>query len=265
MARLGPLGFEVAPETFELMKAMVASGEVDALVPERVFQEFHKALGEPAPERFLEVLKECGALSRLFPEIAALDGVPQNPIHHPEIDTGIHTILALKAAVALSPEPSIRFAALVHDLGKGLTDPSLWPSHPNHEAEGLKPLDALCQRLRVPLSYSRLAQKVVRYHGEIHKVLTLDAETLVALVEKLDGLRQPEGFEAVLVAVEADARGRPGFEESPYPQSDRLRRVLGWMQSVRASDLVGQGLQGSALGEALRAERIHVVRRHLAP
>lgn len=262
-ARFGPLGFTVAPETLTLMREMVEGGEVDALVPERVFQEFHKALSEPDPELFLEVLRQCGALARLFPEIAALEGVPQDQRHHPEIDTGLHSRYVLKAAVRLSEDPKVRFAALVHDLGKGLTDPALWPSHPGHETLGLMPLEALCTRLRVPQAYARLAQKVVRHHGEIHKALTLDAEGLVNLIEQLDGLRQPETFEEALIASEADARGRPGYEEMAYPQGDRLRMALQLMQSIKAADLLASGLQGPQLGEALKAARIEAIRNWL--
>jgi tRNA nucleotidyltransferase (CCA-adding enzyme) len=262
-ARFGPLGFAVAPETLVLMRAMVEGGEVDALVPERVFQEFHKALSEPAPELFLEVLRQCGALTRLFPELASLEGVPQDPKHHPEIDTGHHTLLVLKEAVKLSEDPKVRFAALVHDLGKGVTDPSLWPNHPEHEESGLMPLETLCARLRVPQAYARLAQKVVRHHGEIHRAMTLDAEGLVDLIERLDGLRQPETFEEVLLASEADAKGRPGYEDLPYPQGERLRKALASMQAVKASNLAGLGLKGPALGEALKKARIDVVGQRL--
>jgi tRNA nucleotidyltransferase (CCA-adding enzyme) len=260
MARFGPLGFRVADETLCLMRQMVEDGEVDALVPERVFQEFQKALSEPAPELFLEVLEHCGALAVLFPEIAALRGVPQDPRHHPEVDTWIHARLVLQAAATLSQDPRIRFAALVHDLGKALTDPRLWPSHPDHEVAGLKPLDTLCERLRVPQSFSRLAQRSMQFHGGVHKALTLDAEALVNLVEQLDGLRQPEVFEDVLIVCETDAKGRPGYENISYPQADRLRKVLEWIQSVKASDLADSGLKGPQLGEALRCARIKRVR-----
>lgn len=262
-ARFSRFGFTVAPETYALMQEMVEAGEVDALVPERVFQEFHKALSEPAPDQFLDVLRACGALKRLFPELAALEGVPQDPKHHPEIDTGAHTLLVLKEAAKLSKDPKVRFAALVHDLGKGLTDPSFWPSHPGHEEAGLKPLETLCNRLRIPQAYARLAQKAVRHHGEIHKALTLDAEGLVDLIERLDGIRQPEAFDEVLLAAEADARGRPGHEDSPYPQGDRLRQALAEMQRVKASDLGALGLKGPALGEALKQARIDAVSKGL--
>ena len=262
-ARFAPFGFTVASETLELMRCMVEAGEVDALVPERVFQEFHKALSEAEPEQFLQVLMACGALKRLFPELASLIGVPQDPKNHPEIDTGAHMLLVLKEAARLSKDPKVRFASLVHDLGKGLTDPSFWPSHPGHEEAGLKPLETLCNRLRIPQAYARLAQKVVRYHGEIHKALTLNAEGLVDLIERLDGIRQPETFDEVLLAAEADARGRPGHEDLPYPQADRLRRALAEMQRIKAADLGALGLKGPALGEALKQARIYAVSRHL--
>jgi tRNA nucleotidyltransferase (CCA-adding enzyme) len=264
-ARFARLGFTVAQETLNLMRDMVEAGEADALVPERVFQEFHKALLEPSPELFLEVLKQCGAFERLFPELFALEGVPQDPRHHPEVDAGRHSRLALEAAAKLSENPKVRFAALVHDLGKGLTNPSLWPNHAGHEVSGLKPLEALCARLRVPQNYFRLARKVVRYHGEIHNALSLDAGELVDLIERLDGIRQPENFEEVLLAAEADARGRPGHENLFYRQGRCLRSALGSIRSVKAADLVSEGLKGAALGDALRLARIARVNESLFP
>ena len=259
VARFRHLGFVIAPETLDLMRSMVDAGEIDALVPERVFREFERALQTEAPEAFLETLRECGALSRLFPEISALFGVPQDPKSHPEVDTGRHTLLVLAQSALLTQDPKVRFSALVHDLGKALTDASAWPSHPDHEALGLAPLEALGRRLKVPGDYLRLARKVVRWHGQIHKAQSLSSEQLFELLEQLDALRSPESLEAVLMACKADARGRPGHEKDPYPQAERMLEALKNAQSVRVSDLDVAGLQGVALGAALKAARIRAI------
>ncbi|MGZ8975796.1 multifunctional CCA addition/repair protein, partial [Methylomagnum sp.] len=189
-ARYAPLGFQVAEETRELMRAMIEAGEVDALVPERVFAELAKALSEPTPGEFFTVLRECGALARLFPEIDRLFGVPQPPQHHPEVDTGVHTLLVLAEAVKLSEDPAVRFAALTHDLGKGLTDPALWPRHHGHEKAGLSALDVLCDRLKVPNNYRKLAERVMRYHGHCHRALELRPGKVVDLLQRLEAFRQ---------------------------------------------------------------------------
>lgn len=259
-ARFAPLGFRVAGETHELMRAMVAIGEVDALVPERVFAELAKALAEPAPGAFFEVLKECGALPRLFPEIDRLFGVPQPPEHHPEIDTGLHTLLVLEQAVKLSPDPVVRFAALTHDLGKGLTPPELWPHHHGHEKTGLPALETLCDRLKVPNAYRRLAEQVMRYHGHCHRALQLRPGTVVDLLQRLDALRRHAALEPFLLACEADARGRPGFESRPYPQADWLRAARTAALGVPIEPLLARSLKGAELGQELRQARIKAVR-----
>lgn len=259
-ARFAPLGFEVAEETRELMRSMVQIGEVDALVPERVFAELAKALVEPMPGAFFEVLRDCGALARLFPEIDRLFGVPQPPQHHPEVDTGVHTLLVLEQAAKLSEDPAVRFAALTHDLGKGLTPPELWPRHHGHEKTGLAALEALCDRLKVPNHYRRLAEKVMRYHGHCHRATELRPGTLVDLLQRLDALRRGEALEPFLLACEADAKGRPGFEDRPYPQASWLRAAREAALAVPMQPLLERGLKGAEFGRELRQARIRAVR-----
>jgi tRNA nucleotidyltransferase (CCA-adding enzyme) len=267
-ARFAPLGFRVAEETRALLCAMVEAGEADALVPERVFAELAKALEEPMPSAFFEVLRNCGALARLFPEIDRLFGVPQPPVHHPEIDTGVHTMLVLEQAARLSPEPTVRFAALTHDLGKGLTPPDRWPRHWGHEKAGLAALHDLCDRLKAPNNYRKLAEKVMRYHGHCHRALELRSGTVVDLLQRLDALRRSDALRPFLLACEADARGRPGFEDRPYPQADWLRVAQEAARSTPVEPLLEKGLKGAAFGEALRRARIASVqeaRRAWAP
>jgi tRNA nucleotidyltransferase (CCA-adding enzyme) len=239
---------------------MVAAGEADALVPERVFAELAKALAEPEPGAFFEVLRTCGALARLFPEIDRLFGVPQPPEHHPEVDTGVHTLLVLGQAAKLSTDPVVRFAALTHDLGKGLTPPEFWPRHHGHEKAGLTALEKLCERLKAPNAYRRLAEKVMRYHGHCHRALELRPGTVVDLLQRLDAFRKDDALEPFLLACEADARGRPGFEERPYPQADWLRMARQTAAAVPVEPLLQQGLRGEALGRALRRARIEAVK-----
>lgn len=258
-ARLAPLGFEVAEETAALMRAMVEAGEVDALVPERVWQELVRALAEPAPERFFEVLRGCGALARLFPEIARLFGVPQAPEHHPEVDTGMHTLMVLRQAARLSPEPVVRFAALNHDLGKGTTPPAELPRHPDHEARGERLVTGLCARLRAPKAFRDLARITARFHGQVHRVLELAPEDVLRILEGTDAFRRPGRFERLLLACEADSRGRPGYEDAPYPQADHLRAALAAAAAVDARPLVEGGLKGAGLAAALRELRLQAI------
>jgi len=259
-ARFAPLGFTVASDTRGLMRDMVAAGEVDALVPERVFAELSKALEEAKPSVFFEVLRDCGALGRLFPELDALFGVPQPAQHHPEIDTGIHTLMVLDQAARLSPDPVTRFAALTHDLGKALTDPARWPRHRGHERLGLPALSRLCDRLKVPNAHRKLAEKVMRYHGHAHRAAELRPGTLVDLLQRLDAFRKKDALEPFLLACEADARGRTGFENRDYPQADWLRVAHRAAGEVSVQPLLDQGYQGVALGQALRCERIRRVK-----
>lgn len=258
-ARFAYLGFSVAPETNQLMQDIVNAGEVDALVAERVWAETERALGEQTPVRFFEVLRECGALARLFPEIDCLYGVPQPEQYHPEIDTGVHTMMVLEQAARLSPQPIVRFAALVHDLGKGTTPQDQWPKHIAHEERGVPLVEALCERLRVPRAYRELAVGVTRYHLHYHRAAELKPSTLLKMLNSLDAFRRPERFEQFILACEADSRGRPGFEDAHFEQPDILRRARDAAAAINAQDLVKQGLTGSAIGQQLdrlRAEAI---------
>ncbi len=258
-ARYAVLGFRVAPETLALLRAMVTSGEVDALVPERVWAETGRALGESSPERFITVLRDCGALARIFPEIDRLFGVPQPPLQHPEIDTGIHLLLSLQQAVRLGADPLVRFAALVHDLGKGTTPPADWPRHIGHEARGGQLVRDFCQRLRVPNDYRDLGVLAAAYHTHCHRALELRPRTLLKMLQALDAFRKPQRFEQFLLACEADARGRRGCEERPYPQAERLRTAYRAAAVVAVGPLLEQGLSGAELGEAVRRARLRAI------
>ena len=258
-ARFAHLDFTVAPETMALMTEIVSQGELAHLPAERLWVEMEKALGERNPEVFVTVLRDCGALAALLPELDALFGVPQTTEHHPEIDTGVHTSMALQQAVLLSPDTDVRFAVLIHDLGKGTTPEDEWPRHIAHEHRGLKLVKDVCQRLKVPNQHRDLALKVCEFHTHCHRALELRGKTLLKLLNKTDALRRPERFEAFLLACEADARGRLGLEERPYPQADYLRQALATAVTVSAADFADQGLQGKAIGEAIAAERIRLL------
>ena len=255
-ARFAPLGFRVAPETLALMQSMVAAGEVAALVAERVWQETAKALTEPEPQAFFTVLRECGALAVVYPEIERLFGVPQPPRWHPEIDTGVHVLLVLAAAAALSPLARVRFAALTHDLGKGTTPRERWPRHHGHEEQSVRLLDALADRLRVPNEFRELARIVARWHGICHRALELRPGSVLELLERTDALRRPERFAEFLLACEADMRGRTGFEARDYPQAARLRAALAAAQAVVPDVTERATLDGLAIAAALRARRL---------
>jgi tRNA nucleotidyltransferase (CCA-adding enzyme) len=217
-ARFAPLGFHVAADTLSLMQSMVLRHEVDALVAERLWQETEKALREPAASAFFTVLRDCGALGRIYPEIDALFGVPQPAEWHPEIDTGLHTLMVLDQAARLSDEAKVRFAALVHDLGKGTTPRPEWPSHRGHEERSAALIEALAARLRIPSDYRELALIVARYHGIVHRAFELRPKTILEFMERADAFRRPERFAQALLACEADSRGRTGLENKPYPQ-----------------------------------------------
>ena len=254
-ARYAHLGFTVAPETLELMADIVGQDELAHLPAERVWVEMERALGEANPEVFVEVLRECGALARLLPEVEALFGVPQTAAHHPEIDTGVHTLMSLQQAVALSPATDVRFAVLIHDLGKGTTPRAEWPRHIAHEQRGIKLVKQVCARLKAPTQYRDLALKVCEFHTHCHRALELRGKTLLKLLNATDALRRPDRFEAFLLACEADARGRKGLESRAYPQADYLRRALDIATGVTAAMFSELGVTGKALGEAINAER----------
>ena len=254
-ARFAPLGFRVASETSALMRAIVDRGEVDALVAERVWQETAKALQEPAASEYFKVLRACGALRAIFPEIDALFGVPQPREWHPEIDTGVHTMMVLEQAVRLSTDPRIRFAALVHDLGKASTPRSSWPRHHGHEERGVLAIAAMAARLRIPTEYRDLASIVARHHGLIHRAFELRAGTVLEIIEKTDGIRRPERFDDALIACEADSRGRTGFEERAYPQRDYLRRARDAAAAVKPDAVDLEGRNGPAIAALLQQRR----------
>jgi tRNA nucleotidyltransferase (CCA-adding enzyme) len=255
-ARFAPLGFKVAPETLDLMREIAARGELDALVSERVWQETQRALEMPAPARFFEVLRDANALPIVFPELHALFGVPQPEQWHPEIDTGVHTLMVLEQAAKLSDDPVVRFAALTHDLGKGTTAPSEWPRHIAHEQRGVALVEALCDRLKIPNAYRELAVLVSRYHLDAHRVSELRDSTLLEVLERLDAFRRPARFEQWVLACEADARGRKGLENRDYPQADHLRRARDTVAKVTLDPAERDGLDGPKIAEKLRKARL---------
>ena len=257
-ARFAQLGFSVAPETTKMMKKMSETGELDELRPERVWQETNKALVEKSPQQYFLVLRDCGALARVFPELEALFGVPQPARWHPEIDTGIHVMMALKIAAELSDKAEIRFAVLTHDLGKGTTPKKLLPGHRGHEERSLKVLASLCARLPVPKNYQALAEAVARYHGLAHKASSLRPNTLHKIIVAVDGIRRPGRFEDFLIACEADARGRKGLEEQAYPQAEILKCALHAARTVRAEE-TENSVKGKALGELIRQKQIESI------
>jgi tRNA nucleotidyltransferase (CCA-adding enzyme) len=258
-SRFRPLGFRVADETLALMRQMVVAGETDALQPERVWQETRRALLQDDPAAFFELLRECGALARLFPELDALFGVPQTPKHHPEIDTGVHVLMALSQAARLQAPLEVRFAVLCHDFGKALTPETILPHHYGHEARGIERVTQLCERLRVPSDCRELALRVTRHHLLVHQAEQLRPGTLIELLERNDAFRQPERFEQFLQACECDARGRLGLEDRAYPQAAFLRGALQAASAVTAQAIVAQGLQGEAVGRELRERRIRAI------
>ena len=261
-ARFAGYGFTVAAETMALMRQLSRGGELAHLVPERVWQECIKALSGPSPSVFFSTLKACDALQPLFPELSRLFQVPQSPQHHPEGDCGVHSLLVLDQAARLSDDPVIRFAALVHDLGKGVTPEQLWPSHPGHEQAGVLLLEALAQRYRLPHVYRQLALAVMRFHGEVHRVLTLDLRALDSLMHGIGAWQSAAyPFEAVLTACKADCRGRTGFEDADYPQAAYLRSAREAGLAIDRQLPARLGYQGEAYGRALGTLRRQALRR----
>ena len=256
--------FSVAPETNALMRQMVDSGEVDTLVPERVWQEVARGLMETQPSRLFRVLRDCGALARLFPEIDRLFGVPQPPEHHPEVDTGVHVMLVVDWAARQGYSLPVRFAALTHDLGKGVTPPELWPEHHGHEDKSVELVRALCERIRVPADSRDLAVAVARDHGHVHRALELRPGTLVELLERVDAFRRPDRFEEFLQACECDFRGRPGYEDKPFPAPEHLRQALMAAQAIDAAG-VARNADPARIREAIfqaRAQAVAAWREH---
>lgn len=262
-ARFAKWDFHVAHGTHALMQQMVENGEVDHLVPERVWSETERALGEQQPVRYFRVLRRCGALARLFPELDALYGVPQPQAHHPEIDTGVHVMMVLEQAARLSNDTRVRFAALTHDLGKATTPESEWPQHIGHEARSVELIKALCQRLRIPNEFRDLAMLVARYHSHCHRARELKAKTLHDTLASLDVFRRFDRLEMFLKACEADARGRKGYEDKPYPEAGIFRHAYAAACAVDSSAVAREcetrGQKGEAIKDAIRLARIKAI------
>jgi tRNA nucleotidyltransferase (CCA-adding enzyme) len=255
--------FVVAPETLDLMQQMVSAGEVDALVPERVWQELSRGLMQGKPSRFFEVLRSCGALQRLLPEVNRLWGVPQSIVHHPEVDTGVHLMMVLDMAAQLQASLTVRYACLGHDLGKGTTPVDVLPRHIGHEDRSVRLIRAVSERLRVPLECRQLAELVAREHGNVHRSMTLGAAATVRLFDRCDAWRKPEQFDDMLLACECDARGRLGLENEPYPQATRLRQMLKLARAVDTAEVAQQassmGKMGPAIGAAIHNARVQAL------
>ena len=262
-------GFQVATETEALMRRMVESGEVDALVPERVWRELSRGLMERRPSRMFDVLRSCGALERVLPEVARLFGVPQRPEYHPEIDTGMHLMMVLDMAARLETSLAVRYACLGHDLGKGTTPAGILPRHLGHEERSVALVHLVSDRLRVDNACRALAEVMAREHGNVHRSGELKAAALVRLLERCDAMRRPDRFAELLLACECDARGRLGLEESAYPPRARLLDALGRVQAVDTSAVANaateRGSSGPAIGEAIHAARVDALRAALPP
>lgn len=259
--------FTIADETQALMRGMVEAGEADHLVPERVWQELARGLMEPQPSRMFEVLRGCGALARILPEVDRLWGVPQRAEYHPEVDTGVHLMMVLDMSARLQAPLAVRFACLGHDLGKGTTPAEVLPKHIGHEQRSARLLETVCNRLRVPNDCRELAVVVAREHGNVHRAGDIGAAATVRLLERCDAFRKPERFDEILLACECDARGRLGLEERAYPQRERLRGALAAARSVStaaiAADAAARGLKGDKVGEEIHRARVSAVGRHL--
>ena len=258
-ARFAHLGFRIAAETRDLMRNMVANGEVDALVPDRVWKETEAALAGPNPRLYFEALRGCGALRVIFPEVDALFGVPQPAKWHPEIDTGLHTMMVVDESEKLSDSVEVRFAALVHDLGKGTTNPADLPSHPGHEQRGNKLIRKMAERLPVPRNCRDLALIVAEYHTHCHRIMELRDDTIVKVLEKTDAFRRPERFELFLLACEADARGRTGFENRNYSQAAHFRMAFSAASCIDAASIADSN-EKAAIAEEIRKVRVAAVR-----
>jgi tRNA nucleotidyltransferase (CCA-adding enzyme) len=250
--------FSVAPETMALMRQMVTNGEVDFLVAERVWQELSRGLMEQHPSRMFEVLRDCGALGKILPEVDRLFGVPQRAEFHPEVDTGTHTMLAVDWAAGQRFSLPVRFAALTHDLGKGTTPAAEWPAHHEHETRSVDLVRGLCERMGAPVDCRELAIAVARHHGNVHRALELRPATILKMFEATDAFRRPERFAQFLQACEADFRGRPGYEDRPFPSSDYLQQALALARSVDGAQIASAS-PPDKVGEAIRAARLDIL------
>lgn len=251
--------FSIADETKQLIAAMIDSGELDHLVSERVWQELSKALQTDKPSTFFTTLREVGALKILFPEVDRLFGVPQIPKWHPEVDTGIHVMMVVDQAARLTNDVSVRFAALCHDLGKGITPADVLPSHKGHEATSVELTKALCHRLRTPKETTTLAMKVAEFHTDVHLLFELNADRVLQVLEGIDSFRRPTRFEQYMLAGEADFRGRPGYEDAAMPEGAAFRDCFNVAAAVTATEFIQAGLSGIAIKQAIRAKRIEVI------
>lgn len=260
-ARFAPFGFCIADDTRQLLRQMVSNGEIDHLVPERVWAEMQRALMLDHPARFFELLRDVGALASILPELDAQFGVPQPEHHHPEIDAGVHTLMVLAQAVQLDAPLRVRFAALCHDFGKGVTPDNILPSHRGHEEAGIPLVQAACERLGVPRALRELAMLVTRWHLHVHRAGQLRPATILKLLEAADAFRRPERLDDLLQTCEADVRGRLGFENRAYPQPELLRAAREAAAAVDAAALAASGLKGSEIREALQREQIHRIKQ----
>ena len=263
-ARYAHLGFTVAKPTMQLMSQIVAADELQTLSAERVWRETEKALATESPEVFFQVLQGCGALNVLFPELQALFGVPQSAVSHPEIDCGVHSLMVLQQASLLSKDTAVRYAALVHDLGKAVTAADHLPHHPGHEKATLPLLQALQQRIKVPNRHAQLAQVVARWHTTLHGLKDQDSENILSMLTELGVFRQGGWLKEFVLCCEADSRGRSGFENQSYPQADQLKDLAARCCRVTAAALIADGVEGKAVGEALRHQRLAVIDLFLA-
>jgi tRNA nucleotidyltransferase (CCA-adding enzyme) len=261
-ARYAPLGFTVAPETLALMRQLSESGELRALTPERSWKEISRALLEPRPDVFIQVLRDCGALAELLPEIDVLFGVPQTAVHHPEIDTGDHVLRVLLQCAEHQQPLTVRWACLLHDVGKGLTPKAEWPRHIAHENKGYRLIQAINERCKVPRDCAELALLVGEYHTHSHRAIELRPSTLLELLQRFDVFRRPQRFEEFIAASEMDARGRLGLEQRDYPQAAYLRGAAARARAVAIQPLLENGLQGAELGEALQQERLKALKHY---
>jgi len=258
-ARYHPLGFTIAEETQQLLCELCVSGELQHLTRERIWQEIERAMGESSPRTFIEVLRDCGALKILLPEVDCLFGIPQRKDYHPEIDTGLHVMMSLDIAAQLSDDPVVRFAVLLHDIGKGTTPENVLPRHIGHEERGAKMIEDVCDHLRAPNHYRELAVLVSRYHLLSHKALHLKPGTVLKVLKGMDVMRRPERLEQFLLSAEADARGRLGFEDQPYPSGEWLRQVHQALLKLDISPLLARGYKGQKLGQAIGRQQLDII------